>query len=182
MHDREDASSRPRSTALALALTSVSTAVLGLGAPTAAEARKYASGMDRTERKVMRSINRARASHGLGRLHRSRSLSRSADYHTRDMLRGNFFGHGSSNGTPFDARVRRFSRRRARIGENIAWVSHQANERGIAQRIVSMWLRSPGHRAMMLAPGFRAIGVSRRAGNLGSVHALVFTADFASAR
>ena len=137
--------------------------------------------MDKTERKVLRAINKIRASHGVGRLYRSRSLSRSADYHCWDMLRGDFFAHSSSNGTSFDARVRRFARRPARIGENLAWVGGGA-ERGIARRIVSMWMNSPAHRAMVVSPAFHAVGIARRTGTLGSVRAMVFTADFASAR
>lgn len=137
--------------------------------------------MDRTERKVLRVVNRIRASHGLRRLYRNRSLSRSADYHCGDMLRANFFAHASSNGTPFDTRVRRFARRSARIGENLAWVSG-GGELGIAQRIVSMWMASPSHRAIILTPDFRSVGVARRTGTLGSVRAVVFTADFSSLR
>lgn len=181
MHDRAAALPRPRTTVRALALSSALTATLGFSSTSSAEARRDRSSMDRTERKIVRAMNRVRASHGVGRLYRSRSLSRSADYHSRDMLRGDFFAHQSSNGTSFDARVRRFSTRPARIGENLAWVS-RVGERGLAQRIVSMWMGSPAHRAMLLAPAFRSVGVARRMGALGSVRAIVFTADFSSAR
>lgn len=181
MNDRADALSRPSSTVRKLAVTSALAASLGLGAASPASARKDQSRMDQTERKVLRVINRVRASHGLGRLYRNSSLSRSADYHSGDMLRGDFFAHNSSNGTPFDARVRRFSRRPARIGENLAWVS-QGSERGLARRIVSLWMRSPGHRAIILTREFRSLGVARRTGSLGSIRAVVFTADFSSAR
>lgn len=181
MYDRADALPRPRSTVRRLALTSALTATLGLGTTAPAQAGGDQSRMDRTERKVLRVVNRIRASHGLRRLYRNRSLSRSADYHCGDMLRANFFAHASSNGTPFDTRVRRFARRSARIGENLAWVSG-GGELGIAQRIVSMWMASPSHRAIILTPDFRSVGVARRTGTLGSVRAVVFTADFSSLR
>jgi len=181
MHDRADALPRPRSTVSRLALTSALTATLGFSTTAPAQAGGGQSRMDRTERKVLRVINRVRASHGLGRLYRNRSLSRSADFHSSDMLRADFFAHPSSNGTPFDARVRRFARRSARIGENLAWVSG-VGERGIAKRIVSMWMASPSHRAMILTPEFRSAGIARRTGKLGSLRAVVFTADFSSVR
>jgi hypothetical protein len=45
-----------------LVLTSALTAALGFSLPTPAEARKDRSRMDKTERKVLRAINKIRAS------------------------------------------------------------------------------------------------------------------------
>lgn len=181
MDDRADTPPRPSSTVRALAVASALTATLGFSFASPAEARKDRSRMDKTERKVLRAINRIRASASLERLRRNRRLSRSADYHSWDMLHGDFFAHSSSNGTPFDARVRRFAPRAARVGENLAWVGG-LEQKGIAGRIVSMWMDSPAHRAMILTPTFRSVGVARRTGTLGSVHATVVTADFSSRR
>jgi len=133
--------------------------------------------LDRAERKVVRIINRIRARHGLRRVRASRSLSRAAAEHSSDMLRRNFLGHASSNGTPMSMRVRRYTRARW-IGENIAAVSG----RRTARRVVRMWMHSPPHRAVLLAPAGRRIGVGRRRGWLGSARRTVFTADFASRR
>jgi uncharacterized protein YkwD len=81
-----------------------------------------------------------------------------------------FFGHGSSDGTPFDVRVRRYVGDRA-VGETLAWLT---GRRAVARRVVRMWRDSPPHRAILLAPGFRRIGIARRHG--------LWTADFASRR
>ena len=43
-----------------------------------------------------------------------------------------------------------------------------------------MWMNSPPHRAVMLSPGFRRIGLSHRSGILGGFGMSVVTADFAS--
>jgi uncharacterized protein YkwD len=45
-----------------------------------------------------------------------------------------------------------------------------------------MWLNSTSHRNIVLAPGFRRIGIARRWGSLGAAENAVVTADFASAR
>src|SRR3954451_9408498 len=71
--------------------------------------------LDRGERGIVRAINRVRARHGLPRLHAGDRLSRAADLHSRQMLRGDFFAHGS-----FAQRVRRFTRSR-RVGETLAY-------------------------------------------------------------
>lgn len=181
MHDRAGSTPRPKSTMRTAATLGVVVATVGTaGVAAPAQARGGSSRLDPTERRVVRLINRNRVAFGLKRVSVSKALSRSANAHSRDMLRRNFFAHNSSNGTPFDARVRRY-RRAARIGENLAYVP-RGGRAGQARRIVSMWLNSPGHRAVLLSPGFRRIGVARRTGTLGSVRATVYTADFTSRR
>lgn len=143
-------------------------------------ARRAGPGLDRSERALIRAVNSVRAQHGLPRLRANRALSRSADFHTRDMLRANFFGHASSNGTPMARRVRRF-RPSHTLGENLAYVPRRQRGHG-PRSIVQMWMNSPGHRAILLSPAFRRIGVSRRSGAFGRMRAVVYTADFASAR
>ena len=177
MHDRADARlPRPKSMLRALALIGVLAATLGSASP--AHARGGKSRLDSVERQVIREVNRVRAAHGLHRLSKNRSLARSADYHCWDMLRRNFFAHSSSNGTSMDTRVRRYARA-TRIGENLAYV-RRGRGRGMARQIVSMWMSSPAHQAVVLSPTFGKLGVARRNGTLGSMRVVVFTADFAS--
>ena len=127
--------------------------------------------LDAGERSVVRAINRARGHHGLKRLMAGRRLARAADVHTRNMLRGDYFAHGA-----FAQRVRRYVRYRA-IGETLAMAS-----RCSARRIVRMWLDSPGHRAVLLSPRFRRVGIGRRTGRLGARRTCLVTANFASRR
>jgi uncharacterized protein YkwD len=127
--------------------------------------------IDRGERAVIRSINRVRASYGLRRLRPNRRLARAADAHTRNMLRANFFAHGS-----FAQRVRRYTHAR-RVGETIAMTS-----RCSGRTVVRMWLNSPSHRAVLLSRKFRRVGIGRRHGRLGSMRACLVTADFGSRR
>jgi len=121
---------------------------------------------DRTEAKIIRALNKVRASHGLPRLRVSRGLARAADAHSRAMRRTNTLGHGD-----FLRRVRRYVRTRT-VGENVAWMAGCR-----AQSIVDMWMGSAPHREVMLSRSFRQIGVGRR----GSSRCFV-TADFASRR
>ena len=134
--------------------------------------------LDRTERKVVKLVNKYRAKHGRPHLRVSRRLNRVADRHSRDMARHNFFAHSSRDGTAASTRVRRSTRARA-VGENLAFLS---SRRGAARRVVNMWIRSDGHRAVMLSSSFRRIGVGQRSGRLGGNWGSHFTADFASRR
>jgi hypothetical protein len=45
-----------------------------------------------------------------------------------------------------------------------------------------MWMASPPHRAVLLSPLSRRIGVGRQRGLLGSAARSVLTVDFASSR
>ncbi len=180
MHDRaETRLPRPKTNMRALAVGG--TVLATLGAPTMAEARRSPAGFDATERRIIRLINKNRALFHLPPLRKTPALGRSADAHSRDMLRRNFFAHHSSNGTPFERRVRRY-RRAGRLGENLAYVPRKRRGVGQARTVVGMWMASPSHRAVILNPRFRRIGIGRRAGRLGTMRATVFTADFASRR
>jgi uncharacterized protein YkwD len=95
------------------------------------------------------------------------------------MLRANYFAHPSSNGGAFESRVRSFTHAR-RVGETLAMLSRCG--RGTARTVVSMWMNSPGHRAVLMSSRFRRIGVGRRTGSLGGSRACMVTADFASRR
>lgn len=134
--------------------------------------------LTQTERTTIRLVNDVRSRHGLGRLRVSAALSRAADAHSRDMLRRNFFDHTSSDGTPFDRRVRRYIGAR-RVGETLAALGRR---HGGAAAAVRMWMASPPHRAVLLGSGFRRIGLARRWGTLGGAGRAVVTADFASGR
>ena len=143
-------------------------------AVTPAEADASA-GLDSAERKVVRLVNQIRARRGLRRLVASRALSRAASRHSSDMVRRDFFGHASSNGTSMNTRVKQYTAARW-VGENLGI----ASGRGTAGRVVRMWMNSAGHRAVLLGRKSRRIGVGRRSGRVGSFRGTVYTADFAS--
>jgi len=123
-----------------------------------------------TQVSLLQAVNAARASHGLRPLRLDTTLARAAQAHTLDMLRGNYFSHGD-----FSARMAAFHLR-GTLGENLAWGS---GAYGRAQAIVNLWLASPGHRANLLRPAFRRIGLGLANGSFqGESAATVVTADF----
>jgi uncharacterized protein YkwD len=117
-------------------------------------------------------VNATRVSHGLQPLQLDAGLERAARSHSLEMLHENVFGHGD-----FPGRMSAFHLR-GTLGENLAWGS---GPYGRAQTIVEMWLASPGHRANLLRPGFRRIGLGIASGAFqGQAGATVVTADFGS--
>jgi uncharacterized protein YkwD len=144
------------------------------GAPASPFAEAAAS-LDRSERAMIRHVNAFRASHGLPRVRASRRLSRAADTHSRDMVERSFFSHDSSDGTPFNLRVRRFAFALG-VGEALAALAQDG-----AAAIVGTWIDSPPHRAILLGGQYRRIGIGRRWGSLGAGPMALVTADFATA-
>ena len=119
----------------------------------------------------MSALNRARREHGLPALRYSDSLHRAARAHSMDMVRRGYFAHG-----PFARRLSAFGVRAPLVGENIAWGTGPAGKAGT---ILQEWMASPEHRANVLRPGFRRIGVGTVIGNYVGRWATVVTADFA---
>ncbi len=128
------------------------------------------------ERAIVRAVNEQRAAYGLPNLRISRTLSRSAQRHSVDQLRHDVLNHTSSDGTSFGRRLARTGHYRI-AGEVIAFAPRGAQSR--ARAVVRLWMQSPGHRAQVLNPAFRLVGVGRVRGLLGRSRGTVVTVDFA---
>jgi len=108
---------------------------------------------------LIQEINTIRAEHGLHRLSRSSSLTRTAVGHSREMATIGFFTHESLNGLPFWHRVKQSYPPRSNgwtVGENLAMFGRLAPS---AVDIVAAWMASPPHRANLLRSTFREAGV-----------------------
>jgi uncharacterized protein YkwD len=123
-----------------------------------------------SEASLLRTINSVRTAHGLAPVRLDLRLTRAARGHSADMLNRQYFAHGS-----IATRAVATGARGPRFGENLAWAT-----RLTAQWVVGRWLASPSHRAVLLRPGFRRIGIGISFGTFaGRSNAGVVTADFA---
>ena len=142
-------------------------AALALLAAGPASAAAFSS----AERSLLEEMNRARAAHGVPALRLDWRLQRAARSHSSDMLRRQYFSHGSAT-----SRLSAFGVRGAK-GENLAWA---VGTRAQARFVVRQWLASPSHRANLLRRGFRRVGVASLRGTFaGFAGARVITVDFA---
>ena len=137
-----------------------------LGPASAAQAR----GLSSSEASLLQTMNSVRTGHGFAPLRLDVHLLRAARGHSADMMRRQYFAHGS-------VAVRALAQR-ARgpiFGEDLAWGTGVT-----AQWVVDQWLASPTHRAVLLRTGFRRIGIGITFGTFaGHGGAAVVTADFA---
>jgi uncharacterized protein YkwD len=137
-----------------------------LGPAAGAQARTLSS----SEASLLQTMNSVRTSHGLAPLRVDVRLLRAARGHSADMLHRQYFAHGSVAG-----RALAQGARGPVFGEDLAWGTGAT-----AQWVVNQWLASPAHRAVLLRPGFRRVGIGIAFGTFaGHGGAAVFTADFA---
>ncbi|MFN2459436.1 MAG: CAP domain-containing protein [Candidatus Velthaea sp.] len=114
-------------------------------------------------------INVVRLSAGLGSLAVDDRLSRAALHHARDMASRNYFGHESPDGRSLIDRLGDVGFTWHVAAENIALNSDETHAH-------QALLDSPGHRANMLDPRVRLVGVA--ALNVGQGSTL-YVEDFA---
>jgi uncharacterized protein YkwD len=125
-----------------------------------------------SERSLLAAVNGVRTAHGLRKLSVDPALQGAARAYSRTMLRTNRFTHGAMG-----ARLAAHGVRGPRYGENLAWAVGPGSA---ARRIIASWMASPGHRANLLRPGWRRIGIGALKGTFqGYAGATVVTADFA---
>jgi len=137
-----------------------------LGSAAGAGARSLSS----PEASLLQTMNSVRTSRGLPPLRLDVRLLRAARGHSADMMHRQYFAHGA-----VAARVLAQRARGPVYGEDLAWGTSVT-----AQWVVDKWLASPRHRAVMLRPGFRRIGIGIAYGTFaGHGGAAVVTADFA---
>jgi uncharacterized protein YkwD len=126
-------------------------------------------------------LQEERAARGLAQLRRAHRLDVAAESHGRDMVSRRFFAHVSPAGSRLIDRVRASRYLRGwpgyELGEILAWGTGSLSS---PPSIVGAWLDSPGHRRIVVSPGYRDVGVAAVAGVplasdvAGGTYAVVF--------
>lgn len=99
---------------------------------------------------VLLLVNAARRRQHLPGLKHNVRLARAAHYRAADMARRHYFAHRG-----WVAAIKRAGYRWRSVGENIATGQSSAEE------VVEDWMASPAHRANILSPKYRELGVAR---------------------
>jgi uncharacterized protein YkwD len=118
--------------------------------------------LDPAEAALRDAVNAARQANGLPDLTVEPRLQRAARERTADLAAHGYFAHEWHDGTSFATWITRYWPCGA--GEILVMRTPSLN----AQQAVQLWLASPGHRANMLSPDWRSMGVEL-AGIYGTV-------------
>jgi uncharacterized protein YkwD len=132
-------------------------AVVAVAAPAALS--ESSASMAGLESGLLQQLNAVRADHGLPALRANARLAAAADQHSHEMADDGYFNHDSVDGTSFSSRIARWyplgTFHSWLVGENLLWSSPTVDPSGA----VAMWMRSAPHRANILNPRFRDIGI-----------------------
>ena len=124
-------------------------------------------------------LNVERTSRGRQPLRANSGLALAGRRHARDMVRRRYFAHASRSGSGFDDRIRSAGylrgARGATIGENLGWGSGTLAS---PKAIVRAWMASPGHRANILRPAFREVGIAVVARTPGGRGGATYATEF----
>jgi len=132
---------------------------------------------------VFDQLNQIRAQYGLRPLSLSRNLVAAAQTHSREMLANGYFDHNSLNGSPFWKRIQAYYPEGRfgywAVGENLYWASGSTS----ATAAMKAWMASPEHRANVLDPAWRQIGIAAASspdapGTYAGLGVTVITTDF----
>jgi uncharacterized protein YkwD len=154
-----------------------------MAATAAGKPARNLAAADQLEGSVLVELNAIRRAHGLVPVRLSHPLAAAADAHSRSMGRFGYFEHESRDGSAFWKRVQRFygAGRYSTwsVGENLLWSSGELN----ASRALKLWMKSPAHRANILTPRWREIGlaavtVAGAPGVYGGRDVVIITTDF----
>jgi uncharacterized protein YkwD len=129
------------------------------------------------ELRVIAAVNRVRVAHDLAKVRCKSSLLVAARSHTRELSERELLSHTSSNGWTVGQRVRHFGYTTAdctywTVGENLIRAK-AGTTAATARNLVRLWMLSDAHRAVLLAPRMRDIGVGITVGGDGMKYVTV---------
>jgi len=135
--------------------------VAALLVPAAAAAPQRAqTPMSGLESGVLGQINAFRRNHHLVPLKLNAKLGAAAKEHTVQMAQDGYFAHASADGSLFWKRIQTFYSSGPwsfwSVGENLLWSSPDVTP----AKALQMWLASPEHKANLMNPRWREIGVA----------------------
>src|SRR5438034_3243388 len=154
-------------------------------APSAATPAAVASpvSLDALGSGVIQQMNVVRRQHGLPAVKLNQSLAEAASSHSDEMASDGYFDHASFDGTAFWRRIGRWYGQGGytfwSVGENLLWSSPETD----APKALRLWMASKPHRANILNPTWREIGIAavhldRAPGVYGGAPATIITMDF----
>ncbi len=144
------------------ALAAVTAVYLALPVAARPAAGTHAAAVELTalDQGVLQQLNAIRKLHGLVPLKLDPSLNASAAQHSNEMGADGYFEHNSADGTLFWKRIQQFYPAVGysywSVGENLLWSAPSVDP----TQAMRMWMNSPEHRANILDPRWRQIGIS----------------------
>lgn len=138
----------------------LSLAVVGAATASPAQPTGQRVALSSLEQGVLADLNAIRVQHNLVPLRLSTALTTSAREHSQEMATKGYFAHESADGSAFWKRIKLVYPQGSggywSVGENLLWSSPDVDPSGA----LKLWMNSPEHRANILSPNWREVGIS----------------------
>jgi uncharacterized protein YkwD len=139
------------------------------------------SGVSQWEHLLLELINDSRADAGRKPLAFDAELVTAAGKHSDWMIAKDVFSHTGAGGSSASARMKADGYTWQAAGENIAYISGSGAatiDAGDVERLHTLLMNSPGHRANILSGNFTEIGIGITQGDYKGRPAIFVTEDF----
>ncbi|MEU2718689.1 CAP domain-containing protein [Streptomyces sp. NPDC007205] len=113
----------------------------------------HAAPTNATVERILQLVNKERAAAGLHPLTLNSRLSKAAQAHSNEMARTSLYSHTGPDGSSPGDRIQKSGYSWSMWAENIH------HRQGSPETIMADWMHSPGHRANILNPRLREIGI-----------------------
>lgn len=111
------------------------------------------------EQQIFQSVNAERAKAGLSALSYNNTMQKYARIKSKDMGDRGYFDHKNPEGQLITAQMQKDGVKYNAWGENIAYISGMSGNSAIANKFMTNWMNSDGHRANILSTNFSSIGI-----------------------
>ena len=111
------------------------------------------------EQQIFQSVNAERAKAGLRALSYNNTMQKYARIKSKDMGDRGYFDHKNPEGQFITAQMQKDGVKYNAWGENIAYISGMSGNSAIANKFMTNWMNSDGHRANILSTNFSSIGI-----------------------
>ena len=111
------------------------------------------------EQLIFQKVNQERTAAGLAALSYNNTMEHYARFKSQDMGDRGYFDHANPEGQYITAKMKADGVSYMAWGENIAYISGMSGNSTLADKFMTNWMNSSGHRANILSTNFTSIGV-----------------------
>lgn len=115
--------------------------------------------MAQVEQSIYKQVNEQRVKAGLEPLSYNSTMQTYARNKSEDMAKNNYFNHRDKQGKLVADDLKADGVSYSAWGENIAYIGGMTDPTALANKFMTNWMNSPGHRANILSPNFKSMGV-----------------------
>ena len=115
--------------------------------------------MAQVEQLIYNKVNEERSKNGVSTLSYNTTMEKYARIKSQDMGDNNYFDHKDLNGNLITAKMQNDGVTYSAWGENIAYISGISDANALAEKFMTNWMNSQGHRANILSTNFSSIGI-----------------------